>query len=55
MIRVCAWCKRLLGEKEPLTDTRVTHGVCKNCHYQVFVQRERQAVKDTFRGMEGNT
>jgi len=33
MIRLCAHCVAegkpgLLGEKEPLADTRVTHGIC---------------------------
>lgn len=31
MIRECAWCKRILGEKEPLDDPKVTHGICENC------------------------
>lgn len=31
MIRVCAWCKKRLGEKAPYTDKAVTHGICKAC------------------------
>lgn len=31
MIRQCAWCKRILGEKEPLDDPKVTHTICENC------------------------
>ena len=31
MIRLCAWCKRLLGFKEPLDDARTTHGICEEC------------------------
>lgn len=31
MIVRCAWCKCLLGFKEPYDDTRTTHGICKPC------------------------
>ena len=31
MIRICAWCKRPMGEKEPLDDKRITHGMCEKC------------------------
>jgi len=27
----CAWCGKDLGEKEPLDDGRVTHGICQEC------------------------
>ena len=28
---VCAWCKKPLGDKEPLSDTSVTHTICPEC------------------------
>jgi hypothetical protein len=28
----CAWCGVELGEKEPLCDTRYTHGICVPCY-----------------------
>lgn len=31
MIRQCAWCKAMMGEIAPISDTRVTHGICKKC------------------------
>ena len=31
MIRQCAWCKRELGEIEPLDNKGVTHGICQEC------------------------
>ena len=31
MIRRCSICKRVLGEKEPLSDTRYTDGYCDDC------------------------
>lgn len=34
MLRVCAWCKCFLGQKEPLEDRTVTHSICDWCKYQ---------------------
>ena len=31
MIRQCSWCNRILGEKEPLEDKRITHTICEKC------------------------
>lgn len=31
MIRQCAWCLKMLGEVEPLSDKSVTHGICEAC------------------------
>jgi hypothetical protein len=31
MIRVCYLCKRVIGEKEPLGDRSVSHGLCDEC------------------------
>jgi len=31
MIRQCGSCLRILGEKAPLSDTSVTHGICFEC------------------------
>ncbi len=31
MIRVCYRCKKVYGEKPPLGDKRVTHGLCDVC------------------------
>lgn len=41
MIRVCAWCGAELGEKEPLEDRGVTHGMCEPC-----IEREAGMGKD---------
>ena len=27
MKRICAWCKRSMGEKEPLDNPKETHGI----------------------------
>ena len=28
---VCAWCKKNMGEKEPLDDEGITHTICPDC------------------------
>jgi len=33
---VCAWCGKDLGEKEPLEDKRITHGICEECEAKNF-------------------
>jgi hypothetical protein len=32
MTRVCAWCHTWMGEKAPLEDRRITHGICPRCN-----------------------
>lgn len=27
----CSYCKRHLGDKEPLSDDAVSHGICQSC------------------------
>ncbi len=53
MRRFCAWCEKegkleLLGEKEPLDDPTVTHGVC-DTHQQALLDtlRARPALTAT--------
>ena len=31
MVIVCAWCKRVLGDKEPLENGWITHTICDDC------------------------
>ena len=31
MLIQCAWCGEEMGEKEPLDDERITHGICEEC------------------------
>ena len=31
MVKVCAWCERFLGIKEPVENPTVTHGICQPC------------------------
>lgn len=32
---VCAWCKKDLGEKEPLEEKTVSHGMCEECYSSI--------------------
>ena len=36
MTRVCSWCGKSMGEKEPLEDKRITHGICGACEQLVL-------------------
>ena len=36
---VCAWCKKDLGEKEPLKDKSITHGICPECEAKYFPEQ----------------
>ena len=31
MVRICMYCHKILGEKEPLDDKSETHGMCDSC------------------------
>ena len=31
VIRQCAWCKKILGEIDPLDNHETTHGICEEC------------------------
>jgi len=35
MIVVCAWCSRLIGEKPPLAQRVITHGICEECRQKM--------------------
>ena len=38
---ICAWCKEPIGEKEPLNDPRITHGICNDCKEEVKEQNKQ--------------
>jgi predicted RNA-binding Zn-ribbon protein involved in translation (DUF1610 family) len=40
----CAWCKKSLGQKEPLTDARVSHTICPAC-FERMIDRDAEARK----------
>ncbi len=45
MTRVCAWCNKILGEKDG-TDSRITHGICPACSEAAFEEIENFVVED---------
>ena len=47
MILICAWCKKNLGEKEPLDNLDVTHGICKPCADKLKAEFGMSAALDT--------
>lgn len=32
MIRICSYCNKSMGEKEPLENKAVSHGICPECY-----------------------
>jgi hypothetical protein len=50
MKRVCCICKVHIGDKEPLDDKRVTHGICEICYPKEIAKidtERRQHEKET--------
>lgn len=39
-IRICAWCKRVLGHVEPYDNNKPTHTICKACNKEYFPTHE---------------
>lgn len=37
MIRICQYCKQVMGEKEPPEDKTLTHSICPTCMPQHLV------------------
>ena len=35
---VCAWCKKVMGEKENLAGCLVSHGICEECYEKYFTE-----------------
>lgn len=33
---ICSWCKKDLGEKEPLGDSTISHGICDDCYLEIL-------------------
>lgn len=38
MFIFCSWCAKAMGEKEPLNDRTITHGVCSLCQEEIARQ-----------------
>jgi hypothetical protein len=35
---LCSWCKKDMGEKPPLEDRDITHGLCTACAKKIEVE-----------------
>ncbi|NOZ64747.1 MAG: hypothetical protein GXO71_07505 [Caldiserica bacterium] len=46
MIIQCAWCKEIVGEKEPLQDKRVTSTICPECFKKLKKEIEERKRKE---------
>jgi hypothetical protein len=44
MTVICAWCRRLMGEKPPYPDLRVSHSICEEC-YITFLRKEHESAR----------
>jgi len=59
MVKVCAWCQRFMGLKEPLEEPVVTHGICGICSLRqqlgemptVVIAREQAHALPVFEGL----
>jgi len=49
MKRLCAWCGKNMGEKEPLDDKRATHGLCDKCAKKLE-NKETKTMKELKQG-----
>lgn len=50
MIIVCAWCKQVMGTKEPMEQMDITGGICDSCYQNLITEieqfhREQKEVK----------
>jgi phage FluMu protein Com len=44
MKRICAWCKKYLGENEGSSDM-ITHGICPKCQAMMKAENAKQKSK----------
>lgn len=55
MMRVCAWCKTVLGvvSSKELSDVSVTHGICEKCMNGVVLGYSEMAKDNNVFGKGG--
>ena len=44
MLIICSWCKKKLGEKEPLEDKKETHEICEECYEKLTKKKVKSGV-----------
>ena len=40
MLIQCGWCDKNMGEKEPLENKSITHGICDKCFKKYFGDKD---------------
>ena len=40
MVRICCYCQKIMGEKEPLENKSITHGICPDCNRKLEEQEK---------------
>ena len=45
MFAKCAWCGADMGEKVPLDDKNVTHGICEDCYIKELMKAPAASFK----------
>ncbi len=48
MIRICMWCQKIMGEKEPIEDISLTHGICEECAEEIKKKRLQRKKEKEF-------
>ena len=46
---ICSWCKKVIGEKEPVNSNAVTHTICPTCAYLAELT---ETVKDNIKDID---
>jgi len=46
MIIKCAWCGKYMGEKEPLENKNITHGICLKCLKKQLIISVPEVIKE---------
>lgn len=43
----CGWCDKDMGEKEPIENREITHGICKDCVFKKIIGKKSR--KENFK------
>jgi hypothetical protein len=49
---ICAWCKELIREEEPLENKLISHGMCEECYRKVKYDMRKCSVAKNGQGSE---
>ena len=43
---ICSWCKKDMGEKEPIGNNEISHGMCRDCREDMQIEIDRHFFKE---------